>query len=150
MSNENGYELGWDGEIEHDSEFILLDEGDYNFRISHYERARHNGTANLPPCNKAIIHVLIEHEKGEKKIEHALFLHSKTEGFLCQFFKSIGQRQHGEKMKMDWNKVSGARGKCHVFVDSFTGKNDDAVKVNKIKYFIDPSDTKKGFKPGKF
>lgn len=37
-------ELGWDDEIVKESDFILLPEGDYNFKVAGFERARHEGS----------------------------------------------------------------------------------------------------------
>ena len=48
-------EFGWDDEIENDNEFQILPDGDYNFTVTGFERGRHQGSAKLPPCNKAII-----------------------------------------------------------------------------------------------
>ena len=42
-------------EIENDNEFQILPDGDYNFTVTGFERGRHQGSAKLPPCNKAII-----------------------------------------------------------------------------------------------
>ena len=50
-----GRELGWNDTIEHDSEYTLLPEGDYDFEVTRLERARHNGSAKLPACNKAVL-----------------------------------------------------------------------------------------------
>ena len=36
-------ELNWDDEIEKDNNFVTLPEGDYDFVIDRYERARHAG-----------------------------------------------------------------------------------------------------------
>lgn len=44
----NGRELSWDDQIEQDSqEFILLAEGDYDFKIEKYERARSQEVENF-------------------------------------------------------------------------------------------------------
>jgi hypothetical protein len=50
-----GREYSWDDQIEKDSEFILLPEGDYDFEVMSFERGRHAGSDKLPPCNKAIL-----------------------------------------------------------------------------------------------
>lgn len=55
-ANPQGHELGWDDEIQQESSFILLPEGDYRFTVEKFDRARHAGSANIPPCNKAIVH----------------------------------------------------------------------------------------------
>ena len=51
-----GHELGWEDEIQQESSFILLPEGDYRFTVEKFDRARHNGSDKIPPCNKAILH----------------------------------------------------------------------------------------------
>ena len=77
-------ELDWNDEIEKDSDFTLLPEGDYDFTVESFERGRHPGSDKLPACNKAI-----------------LKLHTKTEGMISAFFTAIGQKKKGEKVKMN-------------------------------------------------
>lgn len=92
-------EFGWDDEIENDNEFQILPDGDYNFTVTGFERGRHQGSAKLPPCNKAIITLNVADGKGNQgTIKHNLFLHTKTEGMLCAFFI----RNRTEKA---WRKV---------------------------------------------
>lgn len=136
--NEVMNELDWDSEISHDSEFTLLPDGEYDFTIKKFDRARHNGSDKLPPCNKAAL--TIEVTDGTKKttIEHNLFLHQKTECFLCEFFTAIGQRKHGEPLRMNWPAVVGAKGRCKVYVDKWTGKDGQPKEANKIKKFVAP------------
>lgn len=145
--NENnaGYELGWDSTIQNDNpEFVLLPEGDYDFVVTEFERARHPGSEKLPPCNKAIIHIRIEGKEGVSNIKHNLFLHSTTEGMLCAFFTGIGQRKRGEPLQMNWNAVVGSRGRAKVGIREYDGK-----KFNEIKKFYEPEE-KKGFEFGRF
>jgi len=137
-------ELGWDDVIENDSEFILLPEGDYPFMVIDFERGRHGGSQKLPPCNKAILTINIASDQGDVTIKHNLFLHSKCEGLLCNFFTAIGQREKGEKLKMDWNKVKGSTGECHIIIDEYKGKDGNLYKSNKIKRFLEPKQTSSG------
>ena len=163
LFNEVMSELDWDSEISHDNEFTILPEGDYTFTVKKFERARHNGSAKLPPCNKAVL--TLEVTDGVKKttIEHNLFLHQKTEGMLCEFFTAIGQRKHGEKLRMNWPAVMGATGRCKVYVDKWQGKDGQPKESNKIKKFITSASetassaptasaapTAGGWNPGKF
>lgn len=151
MSNQEERELGWNDTIENDGgEFTLLPEGEYPFLITGFERARHAGSDKLPPCNKAVVSVKVDGGKlGEITIRNNLFLHTKTEGLLCQFFKSIGQRQHGEKLTMDWNKVAGSKGRCKVKV--VPGWKDPSKKYNEVDRFLDPdAPAAKGFTEGEF
>lgn len=153
-------ELGWDDEIEKESDFVLLPEGDYNFTVSAFERGRHEGSEKLPPCNKAIISLHIESNEVNTTIKHNLFLHTKTEGMLSAFFCAIGQKKHGEKLKMNWTAVVGAKGRCKVGIRNWTSKNNELMQSNEIKKFYDPEETKPTetsvnsqagvFTPGKF
>lgn len=135
-------EFSWDEEIVKESgEFTLLPEGDYDFTVNSFDRARHAGSEKLPPCNKAILHLTIEGPEGDVvQMDHSLFLHSKTEGMLGQFFLAIGQKKHGEPLKMNWNLVPGAKGKCRIFIDEYTKKDGSVGKSNKIKRFLDPAE----------
>ena len=46
--------LDWDCEITSEGgEFTLLPDGDYPFTVTKFERQRFDGSAKLPPCNKA-------------------------------------------------------------------------------------------------
>ena len=44
---------------------------------------------------------------GESEMNVNLFLLKRFEWKLCQFFTSIGLRQHGEKLRMNWAAVTG-------------------------------------------
>lgn len=142
-------ELGWNDVIENDSpEFVILPDGDYDFEVIDFERGRHNGSEKLPPCNKAIVHIRIEGKEGVSTIKHQLFLHTITEGMLCAFFTGIGQRQKGEKMKMNWNAVVGSKGRCKVGTRKWTNDEGKEMVFNEVKKFYEPE--AKGFTPGKF
>ena len=138
MSEFMNGEWGWDTPIENDSEFQLLPEGDYNFRVVKFERGRHSGSDKLPPCNKAILTIELWNGSAKSTIEHNLFLHSKCEGLLCEFFTAIGQRRHGERLVPRWNEVIGATGTCKVSVREWTSSRDGrTMQSNDIKRFYE-------------
>ncbi len=145
---------GWDDVIENESpDFGPLPAGDYDFEVVDFERARHAGSENLPPCNKAIVHIRIQNEEGMSTIKHNLFLHSKTEGMICAFFTGIGLRKKGEPFKMNWAAVKGRRGRCKVGVKTLPPRNENekGLDVNEIKKFYEPAEQPQtGFEPGKF
>ncbi len=142
-------ELGWDDEISNDSpEYVTLPAGDYDFEITGFERGRFDGSEKLPPCNKAVVSVKIANDTGVCIVNHQLFMHTKTEGLLCAFFTAIGQRQHGEKLKMNWNAVIGSKGRCKLGVREYiSDKSGETIKINEIKKFYEP---KPAFTPGAF
>ena len=141
-------EYNWDDVITEDAtEFPLLPEGDYDFEVESYERARHPGSDKLPPCNKAIVKIRIEEAAGTVYINHNLFLHSKTEGMLSAFFAAIGMKKKNEPMRMDWNRVPGGRGRCKVGIREYKEN-----KYNEIKRFYPKEDNavSAGYKAGDF
>lgn len=126
--------LDWDDEIENESEFTLLPEGIYDFEVVKFERGSHNGSEKLPPCKKAVLTIKIYGKDGASTvIKHNLFLHSKCEGILSAFFLAIGEKKRGEKVRMNWNAVTGAKGRCKVYIDKYNGN-----EYNKIKSFLEP------------
>ena len=121
-------EFGWDETIEKDSSFVVVPEGDYNFRIVNFQRGRHNGSDKLPACNKAILTIELWNGSNRTTIDHNLFLHQRTEGLLCEFFTACGLRQHGEKFKMAWDRVVGCTGTCKVGVRKYNGNDYNDIK----------------------
>ena len=131
-------ELGWDDEIEKDGgDFVLLPDGDYNFEVIDFERGRHPGSEKLPACNKATLHIRIVAPEGTITLQHNLFLHSKTEGMLSSFFASIGQKKKGEKVKMNWNVVTGSTGKLKLGSKTYTKDGEVKGPFNEIKKFYE-------------
>lgn len=149
--NDLGRELGWDDVIEKDgSDFVLLPEGDYDFEVINFERGRHNGSDKLPPCTKATINIQVKGNEGISIIKHNLFLHTITEGMLSAFFVGIGQKKHGEPVKMDWNKVPGSTGRCKLGIKKWTNDQGEEKVFNEIKKFYEPTSQQTVFKPGTF
>lgn len=150
-------EYDWNDIIENDSTFEILPEGDYDFTVISFERARHNGSEKLPPCNKAVLTIRVSNGEKTGTIFYNLFLHTKTEGMLCAFFTAIGHRKKGEQLRMDWSRVTGAKGRCKVGIRKWTGNNGQEMTSNDIVRFYEPDDRtaqalapKKAFVPGSF
>ena len=137
-------EFTWDSEIKNDGpDYVLLPEGDYPFTVTKMERARHEGSANLPPCAMAKLSITINGgDKGNSFVTNRLYLHSRTEGLLCAFFESIGQRRHGEALRPRWNEVTGATGLCRVGIREYTNKNGETRRTNEIIRFLPPPEPK--------
>ena len=151
---ENKKELQWDDVIEKDAnEFLLLQEGDYDFTVESFERARHNGSEKLPPCNKAVLKLRIDSEQGTAYINHNLFLHTITEGMLSAFFSSIGQKKKGEQLRMDWGRVPGSTGRAKVGIHTYKNKDGEESRSNDIKRFYPKEETGQAaptYKAGEF
>lgn len=128
----------WDDIIENDgADIVTLPEGDYDFEVIGYEKARHTPKegGKLPPCPKAIVELRVDGgELGVSIIKHNLFLYKSTEGLLCAFFTAIGLRKKGEPLKMNWNAITGRKGRAKISVREwvYDGKEYTANDVKKF------------------
>ena len=121
-------EFGWDDEIQNEDAFTLLDAGDYEFEIVKYERARHEGSEKIPPCNKAVVTFKV----GDTVLTENFLLCSTLEWKLSQLFLSVGLKRHGEPLRMDWKALPGKRGVCKVIVHKYNDKNGVQREINRI------------------
>lgn len=129
--------MDWNDTIEDDGqEFVVLPEGDYTFTVTNFERGRYPGSAKIPPCNKASLTIAIDNDKGNATARFDLILYRSLEWKIASFFRSIGQKKHGEKITTDWNKVVGARGKAHIKPRSYV-KDGVERQVNDVERFLD-------------
>lgn len=133
--------FGWDDTVQNDSTFEVLPEGDYNFTVKAFERAYHDGSAKLSPCNKAIMKIEVTDGERTSTLDHNLYLHSKTEGLICAFFNAVGMRKHGQPFKMDFPGAVGKTGRCKVGIRKWTGNNGQTMESNQITRFYEPEET---------
>ena len=119
---DNFMEYGWEDEIVNEGgDFVLLPEGDYDFTVAKYERARHEGSAKVPPCNMAKVTFTIWGAEDSVEITENFFLCNKFEWKLSALFLALGLKKHGEPLKMN------------VYVDNYKNKDDEKRQCNKIK-----------------
>lgn len=133
-------ELDWDEGIElNPSSFTILPEGEYEFKVTKFERQRHPGSAKLPSCPKAVLTLEVSGPDGASAIiTHNLFLHTKTQGLLSAFFISIGQGKQGETVRLDWSKVVGATGRASIGIRKYEKKDGSTGEANEIRQFLPP------------
>lgn len=137
-TNNVPHELGWDDEIVNDSgSYLLLEEGDYNFTVTGFERARFPGSAKIPPCNKAVLTLTVEADEGTASVKYDLILYSTMEWKLSEFFRAIGQKKHGEPLRPRWNELVGSRGRAHFKPRVYTKKDGSEGKANDVEKFYD-------------
>jgi len=144
MSDDQGRELEWNDTVEEgDNDFTPLPAGECEFEVVGFKRARHKGSANLTPCNKAIVSIKLTKDGRSSTIDHNFFLHTKCENFICLFFKSIGMRKSGEKFAMDWTSITGKTGTCKIKIKKWIAKSGERageeMSGNDIVKFNEPS-----------
>jgi hypothetical protein len=130
--------MDWNDAIEEDGqEYVLLPEGDFNFTVTNFERGRFPGGPKVPACNKATITVQVDTKEGIATVKFDLLLYRSLEWRISAFFRCIGQKKHGEKLTMDWNKVIGSKGRAHFKQRSYTNNQGEEKFTNDIDRFID-------------
>ena len=130
--------MDWNDSIEADGqEYILLPEGDYNFTVTSFERGRFPGGPKIPACNKATITVQVDTKDGIATVKFDLLLYRSLEWRISAFFRCIGQKKHGEKLTMDWNKVIGSKGRAHFKQRTYTNNQGEEKSTNDIDRFLD-------------
>lgn len=128
--DESAKVFNWDDEIEKDDQFVTLEEGDYDFTVTNFERGLQDKTEKLPQCPKAIIALKV----GDATITENFALCGAMEWKISAFFRAIGMKKHGEKLRMDWQGSIGKTGRCHVIKSPGT-KNNNAIFNNVSKYY---------------
>lgn len=137
QNNQNLF-LDWNDAIESNGQdFVILEEGDYNFEVTAFERGHFPGGPKIPPCNKATLTLQVTTDGGVAVIKTDLLLYKTVEWKLSSFFRSIGQKKHGERLVMDWNHVVGARGRAHFKPKTFVGRDGSDRQANELIRFYD-------------
>lgn len=146
----NDYELSWDSEISKESEFELLPAGTYKFTVQSVERGRFAGSEKMNACPSATMSLKLSGPDGtEGTVQDTLYLNSKAEWKLSQFFTSIGQKKKGETLRMNWNLVPGSSGELELTVNEYTAKDGSQKKNNRVGKYL-PKEAPKAFVPGSF
>uniref|UniRef100_UPI0006CF4189 DUF669 domain-containing protein n=1 Tax=Clostridium sp. NkU-1 TaxID=1095009 RepID=UPI0006CF4189 len=151
MNNEEmGREIGWDDQIENEGQdFEPLPDGEYEFTVASMERGRFPGSAKMTACNMASLDLIVKDADGnDRHVYDTLYLNSKAEWKLSQFFLGIGQKKKGESLKPNWNTVPGSTGKLELYIDEYKDKEGKPRRNNKISKYL-PYEPKK-FEAGKF
>lgn len=129
--------LDWDAEIEaSESEFRLLDKGQYDFTVTKFERANFEGSDKIPPCPLARLTLTVHDSQGDVQVFNNLFLTQKTAWKIAQFFVSIKLMKKGDKLKMNWSKVIGAKGRLSIKHREYNGKT-----YNEVDNYIAPKES---------
>ena len=155
------HELDWDDEISNDGgSYVLLEEGDYNFKVVGFERGRYPGGAKIPQCKKAILQLAVETSEGTATVKYDLILWSSLEWKLSEFFRAIGQKKHGEPFRPQWGQVVGSVGRARFKPRSYTDKEGNEKMANDVDRFYDydpaffaakaPVGKQGGWTPGSF
>lgn len=142
MTENTGFEFGWDDKIEKDSsDFVLLNEGVYPFVVEKFERGRSKGEGKWPACNMAIVSLIVDGgSQGKTTLKENLILYSLNEWKLSSFYVSIGMKKKGEPLNMDWPGTIRKSGYCKIKIEEYTKQDGTIGNSNRIEKFLAPDD----------
>lgn len=138
--NNEAYELDWEDEISNDGggNYILLEEGDYNFTVTNFERGRFPGGQKIPECKKVMLTLSVETPEGTANVKHDLILWSTIRFRICDFCISIGQgRRDDETIRPNWSDMVGRKGRARFKTRRYTTKSGEEREVNEVDKFYD-------------
>lgn len=131
--------LDWDTEVSNDGAlgaYIVLPEGDYKFTVTKFERIIWKGSAKIPAGAKCASYTLtVNTDDGEAVCRCDIPLHTSLEWKISAFFRSIGMKKHGEKIKPDWEGALNKEGMAHFAPREWT--DGSGKKSNEVDYFLD-------------
>ena len=128
-----GTSLDWNSEISSKTIFEFIP-GEYDFEVIDFQRGSHPGSEKLPACPKAIVKLKVMYNGSSLSVDKHLFLHSKMEGLLSDFFISIGLMNKGDSLKMNWDNVVGRRGRAYFY----NREASNGKKYFEVKKFLPP------------
>ena len=146
-----GREIGWDESVENEgTDYEPLPSGIYDFTVVSMERGRFAGSEKMAACNSANLNMVVKDADGnERHVFDTLYLNTKAEWRLSQFFIAVGQKKKGEKLNPNWSAVPGSTGKLNLYINEYTDKKTGQKKRNnKIDSYLPPE--QKSFKAGEF
>ena len=145
MAEERAF--SWDEEIEAvENEFVDIPAGDYDFKITNFERGYFEGSEKMPACNEAKITYEENVNGQEGRIKQNLFLHSKSQWQLTGFARAIGHMKKGDdKFTIRWNEVLGATGRFKIKLREYNGKT-----YPNVDRFYDKEESGKEWTQGAF
>lgn len=132
-------EIGWDQEVTvTDTEYAVLEPGEYTYRVDRFERGRHEGGGKIGECSVAKLTLAVANAAGaEASVPVNLYLWGTQIWKLTQFFKSCllidPKLPEGASYRMPWDRVVGAMGRCRVKNREYNGKT-----YNEVESFIVP------------
>ena len=127
----------WDSEIESDGpEYVTVQPGDYSFTVTKVERQQYQGNIDnggkIPPCAMALVMGTIDVPKGTATFRERLYLCKSFEWKLSAFFRCLGMKKHGEKLRMNFPGAVGKKVLAKFGIHEHNGS-----KYNQVEQYYD-------------
>lgn len=119
----------WDSEIESDGqEYVAVVPGDYSFTVTKVERKQYQGSDKIPACNMAEVSGTIDVPKGTATFRERLYLVGSQERILSSFFRCLGMKKRGEKLRMNFPGAVGKKGYAKFCNHEYNGNTYNQIE----------------------
>ena len=113
-------------------DYIILEPGEYDCVIDAIERGQYAGGDKMGPCPTVKVFMHVDTPNGKAFMNNQLFLSKKTLGLLAQFFESVGMKEKGQDINLNWfDNVAGRTARIKTSVREYNGK-----QYNQVDRFI--------------
>lgn len=129
-----GEALDYEGEIEAgESEFESIPAGTYDFEVEEVGRKQYNGGDKMGPCPIAAVRCRIVSGPEDGRVFFCdIYLNSKVSWKIRQFFVCLGMHPADapkeQKVRMDWSRAVGRRGRVKLGTRTYNGNEYTDVK----------------------
>lgn len=129
-----GEALDYEGEIEAgESEFEAIPAGTYDFEVEEVGRKQYNGGDKMGPCPIAAVRCRIVGGAQDGRVFFCdVYLNSKVSWKIRQFFVCLGMHPADapkeQKVRMDWSRAVGRRGRVRLGTRTYDGREYTDVK----------------------
>lgn len=130
--------LSWNSTIDDGTEYVLFDDGTYDFKVLDFVRSR-----SLRDSNLLIAEIKLEVTDGyrSKTITERFALKESVKWKIAQFFRSIGMKKHGQDFVMNWESSVGRDGLCKLKQEKYVDGKGIERTSNKVEEFLDNIET---------
>jgi len=104
--------IGYNGECGDGEPLIGIPEGEHYFRVRNVTK----GFDEKHQCDAATVTLEVRAGETTATIQDKLPCHTAFEWKLGAFFKSLGLRKSGEKLRMNWDAAVGQWGRCKIVI----------------------------------
>lgn len=131
----------WDSEITEDgNDFRHLQPGFYPFEVIGVKKEYYDGSGrgSAPACPKASVTMRVGNPPETTVITDGFLLYSGLQWKISAFYRSIGYKQHGKSVAMNWDEdfLKGKKGICEI--EDQPGYNDTTKIYSSVKGYCDP------------
>jgi hypothetical protein len=111
---------------------VTVTPGDYAFTVTKVERQQFKGSDKIPECQMALVSGTIDVPKGTATFRERLYLCKSFEWKLSGFFRCLGMKKHGEKLRMNFQAAVGKKG-----LAKFGNHEHNGSTYNQIEQYYD-------------